>query len=168
MKKEYTREEIKKSIECKWRKSQIFFTLGILGIIFLISIMAALYVGLKTNDFSMMLSVLLSAFLFPAIILGPMIVYYLYQYFKIIRKYSKYESYEVLLDRPSTSWYYRGAVYYTVSFVTADNIRKVLDTNPLFSSALFSSVDLNEYNNKKINILYDSDAEKVICIGLNK
>lgn len=164
----YTKEEIKNSIECKWWKKQIYFLLGIVGILFIIFLAASLYVGLETADFSLILSIIGCTFGINLIILGPMLIYYLYQYYKIIKNYEKYEKYIVLLDKPSTSWHYRGAVYYTVSFVTGDNERKVLDTKPLFSSSLFSGFDLKDYNNKKINILYDSLENKVICINLVK
>ena len=77
----------------------------------------------------------------------------------LLKNYENMQIYEVKLDNISTSYMYRGAVYYTVTI----NNKKV-DTNPIFSSSIFSKYSLNEYNNKTIIGLFDKTLNKFYVI----
>ena len=86
----------------------------------------------------------------------------LYSYSKmryLLKNFENMQIYEVKLDNISTSYMYRGAVYYTVTI----NNKKV-DTNPIFSSLFLSKHLLNEYNNKTVIGLFDESLNKFYVI----
>ena len=67
------------------------------------------------------------------------------------------------INEVSTSYFYRGAVYYCVKF--EHNGKSIyVHTSPCFSSHFLSKIKLEEYNNKKVMVLYDSDLDKVYVI----
>ena len=81
----------------------------------------------------------------------------------LLKHYNKFNAYEVVLDNVSTSYWYRGNIYYTVSII--DNGRRVgADTNPCFSNMVFSKFEPKDFNNKKVVGLYDSQMEKFYII----
>lgn len=91
-----------------------------------------------------------------------------YSWYKIISLFKKYEKlpiYEVILDDFSTSYFYRGAVYYKVN-INCNGIIKKVDTNPYFSNSFMSVCCPSEYNNKKVVGLYDEKKDKLYVIKL--
>jgi len=166
------RELIKRSMECKWRKHQ----LKIYVVIWLVVIVATLFIsmfgflssGMQKEDFKtavFVFGVLVGVW---SIAFLPIIIFYLYQYNKLFKNCEGYELCETVLDRPSTSYWYRGAVYYTVTFQSKSSGSVTLDTRPLWSSAVLADFQLSEYNNKKIDVLYDKENERVIVIGFRE
>ena len=86
----------------------------------------------------------------------------LYSYRKmryLLKNYENMQIFEVKLDNISTSYMYKGAVYYTVTI----NNSKV-DTNPIFSSSFFSKHLLEDYNNKTVIGLFDEALNKFYII----
>ena len=98
-----------------------------------------------------------------SLIFIPIIIYYGYKMNYLVKNYSKFYMYEVVLNEVSTSYFYRGAVYYCVKF--EHNGKSIyVHTSPCFSSHFLSKIKLEEYNNKKVMVLYDSDLDKVYVI----
>ena len=77
----------------------------------------------------------------------------------LLKNYENMQIFEVKLDNISTSYMYKGAVYYTVTI----NDMKV-DTNPIFSSSIFSKHLLEDYNNKTVIGLFDKTHNKFYVI----
>ena len=77
----------------------------------------------------------------------------------LLKNFENMQIYEVKLDNISTSYMYRGAVYYTVTI----NHKKV-DTNPIFSSSFFSKHLLEDYNNKTVIGLFGETLNKFYVI----
>ena len=75
--------------------------------------------------------------------------------------------YEVVFDKVSTSYAYNTFIYYKVTFTHNDKTIKV-DTNPYFSSSIFSKFFLEEYNNKKVIGWYDDNIKKVLYYQKSK
>ncbi|MDE6656376.1 MAG: hypothetical protein K2J85_05220, partial [Anaeroplasmataceae bacterium] len=57
--------------------------------------------------------------------------------------------------------------YYTVRFQTNDGKNISADTKPLWSSS-FWTFPIEEYNNKKVEILYYKEEDRVIVLGLKE
>ena len=93
------------------------------------------------------------------IIFGPFMLYSYRKMRYLLKNYENMQIFEVKLDNISTSYMYRGAVYYTVTI----NNKKV-DTNPIFSSLFLSKHLLNEYNNKTVIGLFDESLNKFYVI----
>ena len=93
----------------------------------------------------------------------PFIAYYCYKMVYLLKHYEDFYSYEVILDNVSTSYAYKGAVYYTVT-VCDEGISRQVSTNPYFSSSIFAKFALEDYNNKKVIGLYDSEREKFYIV----
>ena len=77
----------------------------------------------------------------------------------------QYKIYEVTLDSPVTSYFYRGAVYYRVTFEIEGNLKETKDTKPLWSDLFFSPNKLGDYNHKKVKIGYNKETDQLIVIG---
>lgn len=161
-----TKEIVKKSMEAKWRKNQMSMHGVIALIIFVVIFFSTLFAGLQHGDILLALEVSGIVILIYALLFGCFVLYYTYKYFSLFKDLEQYEVYEVILDKPSTSYLYRGAIYYTVSFETIKGERITQDTKPFWSSAIFASFQLEDYNNKKIKIAYNANTETMITLGL--
>ncbi|MDE6660814.1 MAG: hypothetical protein K2J93_03190 [Anaeroplasmataceae bacterium] len=169
----YSREELKQCLECRWRKKQIKLDLMLLGILAAVFLVFGLFeLILHLDDYkdypdllwilpTTLVGFLLLIFLF----ILPWMIYTYTDYKKVLKLSEQAELYDVILDHPSTSWGYRGAVYYTVRFQTNDRENITADTKPLWSS-LPGVFPIEEYNNKKIEILYHKEENRVIVLGL--
>ena len=94
-----------------------------------------------------------------SVIYLPFVAYYGYKMLYILKHYSEFNSYEVMLDNVSTSQMYRGAVYYTVT-INDEGVTKQVSTNAYFSSGMFAKYPLEDYNNKQVIGLYDSQMDR--------
>lgn len=93
-------------------------------------------------------------------------VFALYDYSKarsFVRHYKNFKQYEVVLDSPETSYWYRGAIYYNVR-IKDDNTSVLARTNACFSGMLFSKFTLEDYNNKKVVGLLDPESERFYVV----
>lgn len=165
-----SKDKLKNSIDAKWRVHQVkvflYFSLFILVVIILVSLFGIVSHSESLTDyFEVFIQTVGVTVLVYALFLAPFIIYYLYKYFKIINNQSEYEIYTVTLDNPTTSYFYRGAIYYTVKFTRGSGNKVTLDTKPCFSSGIFSKFPLEEYNNKKVEIIYYPDLDEIIVLG---
>ena len=81
----------------------------------------------------------------------------------ILKHYTMFNSYEVMLDNVSTSYAYRGAVYYTVT-INDEGVTRQVSTNAYFSSSMFAKFNLEDYNNKRVIGLYDSQMDRFYIV----
>ncbi len=154
---ELTKEDIKNSIEYKWRieliKNLLFS--------YLINLLATLPIML----FSLEFDDLLLAFIIWVIwnlIFGVFflanIFYYLYKNKYLFKNYHKFKSYIVVLDHPYNSYSYKRSTYYTC-LIEDNYIKKNVCTN-----SCFSNDNIEEFNNQKVIGLYDDVLEKIYVI----
>ena len=159
-----TKEEIKNSIECQWRK----FHAKQLLIIYLIIAAATLFVPLillmqyGMEYLGQGIITWLICILVLGLFFGVFVLYYYSKYRYLLRNYRNFNCYEVVLDNVATSYSYR-AIYYTVTFNHNGKTKKV-HTNPYFSNTIFSKFSPEEYNNKKVIGLYDDNLERFYII----
>ena len=164
MKNNFTREDVKSSVEYQWRKSSFTWLFGLWMVItvvmflgtFIMSFGDIEYVGLSFQIW------LIVTLLYSAVFL-PFAVFYCYKMIYLLKHYEEFNSYEVILDNVSTSYAYRGAVYYTVTVNEEGKARQV-STNPYFSSSIFAKFTLEDYNNKRVIGLYDNKMDKFYII----
>lgn len=159
-----TKEILKNSIEAKWRKHQrnIYIICGI-AILF---ISCFIIVPLELHEFGI-IDMLKSALLIcmPVfIIFIPTIIYYSIVYKNTYKVLDDYKIYEVVLDKPSPSFWYKHSFYYKISFKTEDGTIKSFDTNAMFGN-IFSPNSIEDYNNQKIKIAYSGKYDKIIILG---
>lgn len=159
MKNNFTREEIKNSLEYRWRKDSVRDFLLIWVIMAVLSLVVMLIFGIKDLGFIFVgLQIWLIVMALYGVFLLPFLAFYCYKMHDLLKRYEHLPSYEVVLDSVSTSYMYRGAVYYTVTICDQGITRRVR-TNPLFSSKVSSMFTLEEFNNKTVVGLYDSDKD---------
>lgn len=158
-----TKEQIKNSLEYKWRMRQCKTYLVIWGVMAAFALMGGAASFGKLGSVQGGLFVFLVVTAIYSIVLLPLAIYPLVQILLLGKRAERCSVHTVKLDRPGTSHMYRGAVYYTVSFT--DNGEHFLrETKPLWSS--FSvEFPLDEYNNKEVKILYDREADQVFVLG---
>ena len=158
-----TKEQIKNSLEYKWRMRQCKTYLVIWGVMAAFALMGGAASFGKLGSVQGGLFVFLVVTAIYSLVLLPLAIYPLVQIWLLGKRAERCSVHTVKLDRPGTSHMYRGAVYYTVSF-TDNGEYFVRDTKPLWSS---SSVEfpLEEYNNKEVKILYDREADQVFVLG---
>ena len=158
-----TKEQIKNSLEYKWRMRQCKTYLVIWGVMAAFALMGGAASFGKLGSVQGGLFVFLVVTAIYSLVLLPLAIYPLVQIWLLGKRAERCSVHTVKLDRPGTSHMYRGAVYYTVSF-TDNGEYFVRDTKPLWSSY---SVEfpLDEYNNKEVKILYDREADQVFVLG---
>lgn len=161
---EFTTAEIKESVEYQWRIAQTRIFLALFGIMslfgFIVVTIVCSRIKLPIEEvLKYFLIAMLATEIFFVVLFFPSVLFYYLKAKRLITTYSEYKSYVVTLDKPSTSYSYRGAVYYTVH-IRDDKISKLVETNPYFSSSFFSKFELEEYNNKTVVGLYDEKKDK--------
>ena len=163
MKNGFTKEDIKNSVEYKWRKNSFCLLLGIWAFIAAVMLFGVLIIGFDDIKAGMGMQVWLIVMAIYSVIYLPFVAYYGYKMLYILKHYSEFNSYEVMLDNVSTSQMYRGAVYYTVT-INDEGVTKQVSTNAYFSSGMFAKFPLEDYNNKKVIGLYDSQMDRFYVI----
>ena len=164
-----TNEKLKSSISAKWHIHNISSYTAVMVIFLGIMLSIASYASLiREENFSYVLHITGIVFLFFLIPILPFIVYEIHKYRSLLKDIEKYELCEAKLDRPSTSSFARGAVYYTVSFTTADGEQITTDTKSMWSSSIFAKNQLEKYNNKTVTLAYDKENNRLIVIELKK
>lgn len=132
MKNDFTKDEIKNSVEYQWRKSQVKLYLVIWLIIVCLTIFIPIMVCV--SDYKLLVYGFVS-WLCTIGFLGVFFVpFSIYSYIKmryLLKNYQKFNSYEIVLDKVSTSYAYRGAVYYTVT-INEEGLTKNVDTTIIF------------------------------------
>ncbi len=164
MKNDFTKEDIKNSVEYQWRKTSFCWLLGIWVFIAVVMLFGTLIISfddIKYIGLSFQIWLIVTA-IYSAVLL-PFAAFYCYKMVYLLKHYKEFNSYEVMLDNVSTSYAYRGAVYYTVT-VNDEGVSRQTATNPYFSSGLFARFTLEDYNNKKVVGLYDSQMDKFYII----
>ena len=168
MENNLTVEEIKNSVEYQWRKENIQRLL----VVWLILAVATLFVPLilifANEDYSIELlglGMLIwgCCIVGYGLLLGGFSLFYYLKNAYLLKNYKNFKAYEVVLDNLSTSYAYKGSIYYTVKIIDGETT-KTVDTNPYFSNLLFSKFPPNKFNNKKVVGLYDSQRDKFYII----
>ncbi|MCH5164320.1 MAG: hypothetical protein J1F36_04815 [Clostridiales bacterium] len=161
MKNDFTIDEIKNSVEYQWRKHEIksswilwlviaCFAFSIPIILIIINFDLGLFV-IGIVAWLCLIGSLGLAFLFLSL-------YYYRKMRYLLKNYQRFTSYEVVLDKPSSSFVYKSSIYYTVT-VNDEGFPKKVDTNPYFSSFLTSKFTFEDFNNKKVVGLYDDEMD---------
>lgn len=163
-----TKEQIKNSMDAKWRLSQVKIYSAILGGILAFMLFVALFSALKHGDFSLSFEVSGICAAVFAVIFAPFPLYSLYRYRELFRNLDEYRVYTATLDHPSTSHLYRGAIYYTVTLRTPDGFTTQTDTKPLFHSGAFATFPLEDYNNKTVTIAYKESEDLLVILDMQK
>ena len=140
----FTLEQIKNSVEYKWRFHQIKVTLFCWLFTAIITFIGCFF-DLSTDGILLIWFILV--FALGIILFIPLVVFSFIKARYLIRKYKDFEAYEVTLDRINNSFIYRGASYYTVSFIHK-GVRKYVDTNPYFQT-YFGAFDLDFNTTRK-------------------
>lgn len=164
MKNDFTKNEIKQSVEYQWRNSQIRIFLGI-WLLLSVAIFIVPLMGM-IMDFEIIGVTLLIWLVFVimfGIILGGFSLLYYFKNKYFVKNYMNFSCHEVVLDKVVTSHMSRGSIYYKVTIIDG-NIKKEVDTNPYFSNYLFSKFLPENYNNKKVIGLYDKNENKFYII----
>ena len=160
MNNKFTVKDIKQSVEYHWRNRQIKILLGI-WLFISIAIFIVPLIGIIMNFEIIgvaLLIWLIFVFMF-GVMLGGFSLYYYFKNRYLIRNYMNFTSHEVVLDKVATSYMSRGSIYYKVTIYDGKT-RIEVDTNPYFSSYLFSKFLPEDYNNKKVVGLYDKHVNK--------
>lgn len=158
-------DEIKNSVEYKWRSYQVKVYLVVLMIILVVTfIVPLLSLILKTNSFKLALLIWLCFNIIIGLILGGFALYNFYKNKYLLNNYKKFKYFEVTLDNVCVSYMYKGTVYYNVTIIDED--KKIdVKTNPYFSSFKTAQFTLEDYNNKKVCGLYDDKLNKFYIIS---
>ena len=159
-----TKDDIKKSLDAKWRKKHFLMFL-------IIYVIASLLVFFGVHFYPSNKQVVVDsnlplglAEIFMFLVFGSFALYYLVRYILLFKDIDSYEKYEVILDKPNTSFNYRHSIYYTVSFTTKTGKKIIKDTAPIFSD-WGNIASLHDYNNKKVNIAYNEKNDTLIVLS---
>ena len=100
-----------------------------------------------------------------AVIFAPFPFYSWYRYREILRNAEEYQLCSTVLNWPSTSHLYRGAIYYNVE-LTLENGRTVhTETKPMWTSGAFAQFPLEDYHNKTVAVAYREADDFLVVLG---
>lgn len=158
-----TKEEVKNSVEFKWRGQQWRVYLGLFAFMLVLVIPMSIIKAKSLDDTGFAVGVVAVIY---GVVFVPFVLYAVWRQRELVHRFDNYERHQVKLDHPSVSRNYRGAIYYVVLFQdnTGEWIR--LNTKPLFSGGMFAVCPLEKYNNQTVEIFYDSEKEQVILSKL--
>ena len=106
-----TKEQIKNSLEYKWRLRQVKTYLIIWGVMLVFALMGGFVSSGKLGSIQDGLFVFLVVTAIYSLVLLPMAIYPLVQIWLLGKRAERCSVHTVKLDRPGTSHMYRGAVY---------------------------------------------------------
>lgn len=164
---EFTKQDIKNSVEYQWRKSQIKLLLCIFLIVviatFIIVVVPVCATNIEFWDVGLLTWLICMAI--TAVFFGIFMVMYHSKNVRLLNHFEEFTQHEVVLDRVATGylWRSRGAVYYIVRIEHNGSTINV-DTSPCFSSNAFAKFTCDDYNNKKVVGLYDEKLHKFYII----
>lgn len=162
MKNNLSVDEIKNSVEYQWRKHHIKINLYIWLLISCITLFIPFVIAIKNFEYiGTGLIAWIGFVVFYGLIIGAFILYYVHKNKYLLKNYKNFNTYEVFLDKLSTSFAYKGAIYYKVN---VDG--RQVDTNPYFSNMFLSKFSPEDFNNKKVLGLYDEEMDKFYIIKL--
>ncbi len=163
-----TKEKIKHSLEAAWRLRQMKIygiLLGIFSLVFTVLIVFGVAMeGFTLENLLFGGEILLILLLVYSAVMLPFVLFAWYQYRQLFKHLETYIVHDVTLDKPNTAYFYRGAVYYTVTLELSPAKRIKVDTKPLWSSGIFEPIQLADYNNKTIEVAYSETLDKLIVI----
>ena len=161
----FTVEEIKESVYYKWRIYNSKIDLTIWGVISAITVLVPLFILLSAGSESLLIGFVAwgVAVVIYGLVFGVVALCESSKARSFVRNYKNFKQYEVVLDCPQTSYWYRGAIYYNVT-IKDGNTSVVAQTNACFSGMLFSKFTLKDYNNKRVVGLLDPDTERFYIV----
>lgn len=154
-----TKEMIENSIEGVIRKRNIRFLLIGFTIMFMV------YFGILVNS-GISMKLFLPMLLLCILIFSGFVFYQWIRYRLLFSNMEAYEKYEVMLDRPTSSYYPEGSVYFTITIETKSGMRIFRKTKALWSDFFGSKYKAWEYMNAKIWIAYDEERDRLVVLGL--
>ena len=160
-----TKDMVKASMEAKWRKDQLKLYIVILGLFLLFIAFVGLVSGFEHGNFGLSFEITGILIMVFSLMFLPFALFALYKYLALFKNLDDYEIYDVRLDRPGTSYWYRGAIYYTVTIDTKAGYKVSVDTKPLWSGGAFASFHLDDYNNKQIKVAYNEQTDEMMVLG---
>ncbi len=167
-----TKEHIQNSLEAKWRKSQIktyFVIFAVFAVIFFLAMFFGIAIeGFSVDNLLFCIEILGILYAVYAACLLPFVLFSWHKYRSLFKNLDAYTVYEVMLDEPATAPFYRGAIYYTVTIPLSSGKTVKIETKPLWSSGIFSSIQLADYNNKMIKVAYSESLDQLIIIEPRK
>ena len=101
MKNNFTKEDIKNSVEYRWRKTSFCWLLGIWAVIAVVMLVGVLIIGFDDIKPGMGLQVWLIVMSIYSVIYLPFVAYYGHKMLYILKHYAEFNSYEVMLDNVS-------------------------------------------------------------------
>ena len=129
-----SKDDILNSVEYQWRKHQLVLYFYFWLIISIITIFIPLAIGITNLEYIAVVALsCLGVIILIFLIFGSFMLYSYSKMRYLLKNFENMQIYEVKLDNISTSYMYRGAVYYTVTI----NNKKV-DTNPITVLLLYS------------------------------
>lgn len=161
----FSPEDIKNSVEYRWRKQLVQTYLLIWLLIAIVSFSFSLI--MDTTNHSLLGPGLIISLVWSALTGAICLPFALHSYRKmayLLKNYPHFHAYEVVLDQVSTSYAYRHSLFYTVT-INDNGTKRQAETNPCFSSSFFSDITCEEYNNRHVVGLYDPQLNKfyIIC-----
>lgn len=159
-----TKKQVMGSLECQWRLRHILLTALAWA---LVAGLEEMYIHWRLSQTSVpQLTWLYHAI--AGIMLGIPLVYHLVQYILLVAGWHRYELCEAKLEDPvAPVWHLEHLIGFKVLF-EAQGQYMVLKTRGMWMARdhwIFPHYPLSEYNNRKVQLLYDSKRERIIVLG---
>ncbi len=153
------KEFMKKAVELKICRTQFLLYLIIYSIIFFVITISLVTIENTIDNWKVVGFVMF--FLF--ILLGPLMIYYLYRIIYLIKNFDDYQF--LIIEFKSMHAGFFNRAYFTVCF--EESGRKIsLDTRSIFLSNIFNFIypNFEDYLNQKVKIAYDKEKNEIVVI----
>lgn len=155
-----TKEMMNNSIEATLRKRNIRILLIGFTVLFFVYLGIYISSGLPFDSIFFILLVLIFG------ICGGFVLFQWLYYHSLFSNIEGYKLYEVMLDRPTASYLYKGYVYFTITIESEEGIRIYRKTKALWSDYIGSKYKVWEYMNSKVWIAYNEERDRLVVLGL--
>lgn len=155
-----TKEMIENSIEATLRKRNLRFLLIGFAVLFFV------YFGILLICGPLPKIIWISTLISYLCVCGGFISYQWIRYRILFLHREEYELYEVMLDRPTSSYFNQGYVYFTVMIETNSGMKVFRNTKSLWCDYFWSKYKAWEYMNGKVWIAYDEERDRLVVLGL--
>lgn len=162
-----TRKQVMGSLECQWRLRSILLTVLAWA---LVAGFGEICIGLSLSRTSVpQFSGIYQTI--AGIMLGIPLVYHLVQYILLVTGWHRYELCEAKLEDPVAPvwpmWHVENTLGFEVQLAVQGRYM-ILKTRRMWMARdhwIYPYYPLSEYNNRKVELLYDSKRERIIVLG---
>lgn len=160
-----TKQQIQQSMDYKWYQRQCKSVAAFWGVMAVISIFVSMFVAFTRTEVIVSFGVGAAIGAVLGVCFLPIWIYLWVKMSHLSKSADGFVVAQTILDKPHLTGGKNRHVYFTVTFDDGNGNKVTADTTPLFGGGWFDLYLLEDYNNKTVDIAYNSETGKVVVLG---